>query len=144
MKYTLDGLHLTEQFEGCRLVAYQDSVGVWTIGYGHTLGVHQGMTCTQAEAEAWLQSDIQACVDGINKAGADRLALTQGEFNALVDFSFNLGLGALMHSTLWKLVLKTDFEAAAKEFPKWDMAGGKHLAGLLRRRVAEQAMFLRP
>lgn len=139
MDYSRDGLHLTKQFEGCRLVAYQDQVGVWTIGYGHTRGVTSGMTCTQEQAEAWLQEDIARVVDAINSGVT--VVLTQGEFDALVDFGFNLGVHALKHSTLWRKLNDGDFEGAAAEFPKWDMAGGKHVAGLLRRRLAEQKRF---
>jgi lysozyme len=94
MNYSKDGLvTLTEQFEGCRLVAYQDQVGVWTIGYGHTKNVKQGDICTQAQAEAFLLADVQECVDGINAHA--KVQLTQRKFDALVDFAFNLGLGAL-------------------------------------------------
>jgi lysozyme len=140
MNYSKDGLvTLTEQFEGCRLVAYQDQVGVWTIGYGHTKNVKQGDICTQAQAEAFLLADVQECVDGINAHA--KVQLTQRKFDALVDFAFNLGLGALEHSTLWKKLNAGDFAGAAAEFPKWDMAGGKHVSGLLRRRKAEQAFF---
>lgn len=130
---------LTESFEGCELTAYQDSVGIWTIGYGHTRGVKPGDTCTQAQADAWLAEDIQAVVDQIN---ADlHILITQHEFDALVDFGFNLGTHALEGSTLWKKLNAGDFAGAAAEFPRWDMAGGKHIVGLLRRRKLEQYWF---
>ena len=139
MNYSESGLDLTEESEGCRLVAYQDSVGVWTIGYGHTRGVVAGMTCTQAQAEAWLREDIASAIADINRLA--RVPLTQGEFDALVDFDFNLGGGALRGSTLLKLLNAGDHAAASLEFTKWDKAGGKVIAGLLRRRVSEQAEF---
>ena len=139
MNYSRTGLQLTEQFEGVRLAAYQDQVGRWTIGYGHTLGVQPGDTCTQSQAEAWLQEDIQwatRVVDAMVK-----VRLTQNEFDALVDFTFNLGSGSFEHSQLLALVNQGDFANAANEFQKWDHAGGQVVAGLLRRRVAEQEEF---
>jgi lysozyme len=136
MLYSLSGLHLTERFEGCKLVAYQDSKGVWTIGYGHTAGVRPGMTCTQAQAEAWLQQDIAWAAGRVN---ADvHVPLSQNEFDSLVDFVFNCGTGNFEHSTLLKLINKDDLTDAANEFAKWDEAGGTVIAGLLRRRMAEE------
>jgi lysozyme len=139
MEYSQKGLALTENFEGCRLIAYQDQTGRWTLGYGHAVGVHQGDSCTPEQAEALLMADIawaEAFVNHIVK-----VALTQGEFDALVDFTFNLGSGNLQSSTLLKLVNEGQFETAAKEFEKWDLAGGKVVAGLLRRRKAEEQEF---
>lgn len=140
--YSGNGLALTENFEGCRLAAYQDAVGIWTIGYGHIQEVHGGMTCTQQQAEEWLLEDVAACVDWLNAHVVPHVALTQGEFDALVDFSFNLGLHALAGSTLLKDVLANKMELAAAEFEKWDKAGGKVVAGLLRRRLAEKQEFI--
>ena len=137
--YSKAGIALTEQFEGCKLQAYQDQVGVWTIGYGHTRGVTPNMKCTQLQADQWLVEDVQMCVNVINRDCS--VKLTQGQFNALVDFSFNLGVDALKGSTLWKKLNAGDFKGAAAEFPKWDKAGGQHVAGLLRRRLAEQVEF---
>lgn len=139
MNYSKTGLQLTESFEGVRLVAYQDSVGVWTIGYGHTRGVDPGMTCTQAEADNWLMCDIAYSAEDVNTH--IKTTISQGEFDALVDFAFNLGAGSLNNSTLLKLVNAGDFDAAAQQFPRWDKAGGHEVAGLLRRRLAEQAEF---
>lgn len=139
IQYSKSGVALTERFEGCKLTAYQDQVGVWTIGYGRTHNVHPGDTCTQEQAEAWLQEDTEWAVRVVNALVT--VPLTQGEFDALVDFTFNLGSGSIQHSTLLKLVNAGQFETAAKEFEKWDMAGGKHVAGLLRRRIAEEQEF---
>jgi lysozyme len=139
MNYSDAGLDLTEESEGCRLVAYQDSVGVWTIGYGHTQGVHAGMTCTQAQAEVWLREDIMSAIADVNRLV--KVPLTQGEFDALVDFDFNLGGGALRGSTLLRLLNAGDHASAAEQFERWDKAGGHVLAGLLRRRLAEEAEF---
>ena len=140
MKYSKSGLALTERFEGCRLVAYWDPLGkVWTIAYGHTRGVHAGMTCTQEQAVRWLLEDIAFAEQNVNTHVT--IPITQGEFDALVDFAFNCGSANLDSSTLLKLVNAGDMEHAAKEFEKWDHAGGKEVAGLLRRRLAEEAEF---
>ena len=139
MEYSKDGLALTETFEGCRLQAYQDSVGVWTIGYGHTENVFDGQVCSQDEAEQFLLQDVQTAVNAVNTYV--KAPLTQHQFDALVDFTFNLGTGSLHSSTLLKLVNAGDFLSAAEEFEKWDKAGGVVVAGLLRRRVAEKTEF---
>ena len=140
LTYSKDGLTLTEQFEGCRLVAYQDQVGVWTIGYGHTgSGVVSGLTITQDQAEDLLTSDVAASAAYVN--AAVMVELQQNEFDALVDFVFNLGRGAFAGSTLLKNLNAGQFDAAAAQFDLWDHAGGQVVAGLLRRRQAEQAMF---
>ncbi len=139
MQYSKVGLALTERFEGCRLEAYQDSVGVWTIGYGHTRGVQQGMTCTQEQAEEWLLQDSLQAQDAVNDLVT--VLLTQPEFDALVDFTFNLGAGALAESTMLRLLNAGDFAGAASQFELWDHAGGKVVAGLLRRRLAEKQEF---
>jgi lysozyme len=139
MKYSLSGAALTERFESCRLVAYQDQVGVWTCGWGHTHGVSQGLVITQAIADSWLLEDTANAEDDVNKYV--RVSLSQGAFDALVDFAFNLGCGALNNSTLLKDLNNGDHAAAAAEFEKWDHAGGKVVAGLLRRREAEAAEF---
>lgn len=139
MTYSRQGLALTESFEGVRLTAYQDSTGRWTIGYGHTFVVCKGDTCTQEQAEQWLANDIAWAAKYVSSAVS--VPLTQGEFDALVDFTFNLGAGSLEHSTLLRLINEGQIAAAALEFEKWDYAGGKIVAGLLRRRVAEQIEF---
>ena len=138
--YSIAGRELTESFEGCKLEAYQDVRGVWTIGYGHTGSVSPGDTCTQQEADDWLQEDIQwAAQVVVREVKRD---LTQGEFDALVDFVYNVGSGNFASSTLLKMINAGDFVGAAAQFEHWDVAGGKHIAGLLRRRVAEEQEFL--
>ena len=140
MTYSDKGLALTKSFEGCRLAAYQDSTGKWTIGYGHTAEVKEGDTCTYDQASDWLQADIQWAVHAVNTLVT--FAVNQNQFDALVDFTFNLGSGSLSRSYLLKLVNDGNIEAAAAEFEKWDQAGGKTEEGLLRRRLAERALFL--
>lgn len=142
MPYTWSksGADLTERFEQCRLTAYWDALGkVWTIGWGHTRGVTQGLSCTQAQADQWLDDDMAGCVADVN--ANVKVPLTQNEFDALCDFSFNLGCAALNGSTLLKYLNAGNFAAAAQEFQKWDHAGGAVVAGLLKRRIAEQDEF---
>lgn len=140
MDYSKSGLNLTERFEGCRLEAYQDQIGRWTIGFGHTLNVHPGDTCSQNQAEAFLALDMHWAEMIVNNY--THIRLTQGEYDALVDFVFNLGAGNFKHSQLLILVNQGNFAAAANEFAKWDHAGGVVVAGLLRRRIAEETEFV--
>jgi len=141
MKYSKDGLALTESFESCKLVAYQDVKGVWTIGWGHTgVLVRPGLTCTQEQADAWLLEDCAAAEQAVNRFVC--VAINQHEFDALVDFAFNCGITAFANSTLLKKLNSGDIPGAAHEFEKWDHASGKVVAGLLRRRLAEEKEFL--
>lgn len=139
MEYSDRGLSLTKGFESCRFTAYLDSVGVPTIGYGHTAGVKIGDTCTQAQADEWLMQDLLAAVIAVNRLV--KVPLTQGQFDALVDFTFNLGAGNLQNSTLLRRLNERNYTAAAMEFLRWNRAGGKVLTGLTRRRLAEQQLF---
>lgn len=124
-----------QEFEGLRLTAYKCPAGVWTIGYGHTKGVKMGQTITKAQAETLLRGDLLPCeeyVRGLN------LELTQGQFDALVDFCFNLGTAALQRSTLLqKIRTKADEQTIRGEFAKWVNAGGVRLQGLVKRRAWE-------
>src|SRR5579863_2033759 len=139
MQYSKQGMALTEQFESCRLAAYQDSGGIWTIGWGHTLGVEAGMTCSQVQADQWLLDDVQLAANAVNQMV--KIGMTQEEFDALVDFVFNLGVGNFQRSTLLADLNANDIEGVIGEFEKWDQAGGKVVAGLLARRNAEKALF---
>jgi lysozyme len=140
LNYSKNGLALTEKFEGCRLTAYQDQVGVWTVGYGHTgPDVTPGLNITQQQAEELLAKDVSSACTCVNNLVA--MELTQSEFDALVDFVFNLGTGAFSRSTLLRDLNAGDMAAAASQFELWDKAGGMVVAGLLRRRQAEPEMF---
>ena len=139
MKIGERGLALIREFEGCRLQAYQDSVGVWTIGYGCTTDVEPGQIITQAEAEARLSEDLKHAESCVNAAVT--VPLTQHEFDACVSFVFNLGCGNFRKSTLLLKLLDSDYDGAALEFRIWDKAGGQVLAGLTRRRMAEERLF---
>lgn len=142
LKMSQTGLDLTMASEGVRLTAYRDSVGVLTIGYGHTNGVTEGMACTQQQAEQWLAEDVSGSEYVVNKVVT--AVLNQNQFDALVDFVFNLGSGNFQSSTLLKLLNQGDYAGASAEFPRWNLAGGKPLAGLTTRRLAEQKLFDTP
>lgn len=135
-------IDLVKQFEGCRLQAYQDQAGVWTIGYGHTGGVGPMDYITLEQAEQYLRDDLAISCEQVQKLIS--VPLNDNQFGALVDFTYNEGSGRLLSSTMRKLLDAGDYDAAAKEFPKWDIAAGKVDAGLLRRRLAEQALFMLP
>lgn len=139
MQYSKTGLALTERFESCRLEAYQDQVGVWTIGWGHTKGVYEGMTCTAEQALQWLIQDTLAAATAVNVLV--NVPVTQDEFDALTDFIFNLGAMAFASSTMLRLLNAGDYEGAAGQFERWDHAGGVEVAGLLRRRKEEEDLF---
>jgi lysozyme len=135
------GIDLIKSFESLRLVAYQDEVGVWTIGYGSTWGVIPGTAITQAQADSRLASDVEvasSCVD--RKCGP----LTQNQFDALTSFTFNVGGGAFSGSTLLRLLNAGETAAAALQFVRWDHAGSSVSAGLLTRRERERDLFLTP
>ena len=122
-------------FEGCKLTAYRCPAGVWTIGVGHTRGVKQGQKITEAQAISLLKGDLLPCENYVNNLGVCK---TQGQFDALVDFCFNLGTGALGRSTLLKFIRQGKPEQYIRgEFAKWVKSGGKTLAGLVKRRAWE-------
>lgn len=138
------GLNLIKSFESLRLDAYKDSVGIPTIGYGTIRidgnPVQMGMTITEDQADYYLKTEVEEFEKVINHSVA--VELTQNQFDALVSFTYNLGSGNLLKSTLLKKLNAGDYQGAADEFPKWSMAGGHVLAGLLRRRNAERDLFL--
>ena len=122
-------------FEGCKLTAYRCPAGVWTIGVGHTRGVKQGQKITEAQAISLLKGDLLPCENYVNNLGVCK---AQGQFDALVDFCFNLGTGALGRSTLLKFIRQGKAEQYIRgEFAKWVKSGGKTLAGLVKRRAWE-------
>lgn len=140
MRTSENGRKLIQQFEGCREKAYQDCVGVWTIGYGHTGNVKAGQVISKKEADRLLSEDLKRFESGVEKNV--KVALTQNQFDALVSFCYNLGVGSLQKSTLLKKLNNGDHKGAAEEFLKWNKAGGKVLTGLVRRREAERQLFL--
>ena len=135
------GLELIKSFEGCILDAYQDCVGVWTIGYGSTGShVYPGLSITQQEAEDLLKQDLSRFEKAVSSFVT--VPINGNQFDALVSFAYNLGEGALQGSTLLWLLNQGDYAGAADEFLKWASAGGEILAGLVRRRKAERSLFL--
>lgn len=145
MQASNNGINLIKQFEGCKLTAYRDSVGVWTIGYGWTRPVDgkpikAGMKIDIPIAERLLKTGLVGYEFDVMKMV--RVRLSQNQFDALVSFCYNLGARSLSTSTLLKKLNAGDYAGAANEFPKWNKAGGKVLAGLTRRREAEKSLFL--
>lgn len=139
------GIALIKQFEGCKLTAYQDSVGVWTIGYGWTQPVdgkpiRAGMTIKQETAERLLKTGLVSYESDVSRLV--KVGLTQWQFDALVSFTYNLGARSLSTSTLLRKLNAGDYAGASDEFLRWNKAGGKVLNGLTRRREAERALFL--
>lgn len=139
MRTSDNGLALIRRFEGLRLRAYKDSVGKPTIGYGTTRGVTMGMTITAERAEALLREDVQRFEGHLDRLV--RVPLTQGQWDALVSWVYNLGPTNLEQSTLLRLLNASDYAGAAAEIERWVHAGGKRLEGLVRRRAAERALF---
>lgn len=134
------GISLIKSFEGCKLYAYRDSVGIATIGYGHTKGVYMGMAITQRQADEFLLSDIENIEKNLNGL---HINFRQNQFDALCSWIFNLGIGNFNSSTMKKYIAggKKD-EDITDQMIKWHNAGGKPLLGLKRRRIAEANMFI--
>ena len=139
MNISQEGLDLIKKFEGCELKAYQDSVGVWTIGYGHTKGVEEGQEITQDEAEEMLASELDE-YEGYIRDMVE-CDLEQCQFDALVAWVYNLGPTNLRSSTMLKRLNANDLDDVPNQIKRWDKAGGKVLAGLVRRREAESLLF---
>ena len=142
MKISAAGIELLKQFEGCRLTAYQDSVGVWTIGFGTTTGVKEGQTISQVKAEEYLRFDLAIFEKAVTESL--KVPVNQNQFDALVSFTYNVGVSAFRSSTLLNLINeKTDKKVVAAEFSKWVKAGNQTLPGLVSRRKAESELFLK-
>lgn len=139
------GISLLKSFEGLRLAAYQDIGGVWTIGYGHTsaaggMRVDRGLTITHEQAEQMLKDDLARMTYPVIKRWVN-VPLTQGQFDALASFTYNLGEGQVSKSTLLKLLNAQDYQGAANEFDRWVYAGNTKVNGLIRRRQNERELF---
>ena len=140
MNISNKGIELIKKYEGCRLSSYKCPAGVWTIGYGHTKGVREGMNITLKEANIFLQNDLK--IHEKNVAKLVKVPLNQNQFDALVSFEFNVGISNFQKSTLLKKLNKNDFIGASGEFEKWIYANHKPLLGLAKRRKAEKELFL--
>ncbi|EIO0371983.1 lysozyme [Salmonella enterica] len=142
------GIRLIKQFEGCSLTAYPDpgtGGDPWSIGYGWThpidgKPVKRGMTIDQVTADRLLKTGLVGYENDVLKVV--RVKLTQGQFDALVSFAYNVGSRALSTSTLLKKLNAGDIKGAADEFLRWNKAGGKVMLGLTNRRKAERDVFL--
>ena len=136
----MEGLALIKKFEGCELKAYQCSAGVWTIGYGHTKDVVEGMEITQEQAEQMLVDELHEYESYIYKYVT--VALSQNQFDALVSWVYNLGPANLSASTMLKVLNSGEYEDVPAQMKRWNKAGGKVLEGLIRRREAEACLFV--
>jgi lysozyme len=138
------GIKLIQSFEGYRNKAYFCPAGLVTIGYGTTRingkPVSIGMKCTKKQALEWMKEDLEEFEDAVNDL-VD-VKITQNQFDAIVSFAYNCGIGNLKSSTLLKKVNSKDFKGAADEFLKWNKGNGKVLNGLTRRRKSERKLFL--
>jgi len=141
MKTSEAGKRFIKEKEGLRLEAYRCSAGVLTIGYGHTAGVVPGMKIDLMQAEKFFADDLEKKAEAVVNRLV-KVSLSQGQYDALVSFTFNLGAGNLMKSTLLKLLNAGDYSGAAKQFERWNKSGGKVTAGLVKRRAEEKKMFL--
>jgi lysozyme len=142
MTVSQQGIDLIKQFEGLRLKAYQDSVGVWTIGYGTTMypdgtRVKKGDVITIQQADEYLTKDVQR-----RAAAVGTIHVNQNQFDAIISFCYNLGLGAWAKSTLRKKIIQDRNDPTIRdEFMKWVNAGGKKLPGLVKRRKQEADLY---
>ncbi|KRJ17880.1 lysozyme [Acinetobacter pittii] len=140
------GVDLISSFEGTQFTAYDDGVGIWTIGTGTTVypngvKVKKGDACTAEQAKTYFKHDLAKFEKTVNESVT--VPLTQNQFDALVSLTYNIGSGAFNNSTLLKKLNKGDYQGAADQFLAWKKAGGKVLPGLVRRREAERALFLK-
>lgn len=133
MKASNAAINLIKKWEGLKLDAYVDPVGIWTIGWGTTKDVYPGQTITRAQAEAFLMRDIAQFAGQVNRLIT--ASLTQGQFDALVSFTYNLGAGRLQSSTLRKKInANPDDPSIRYEFNRWVHGDGQVLPGLVKRR----------
>jgi lysozyme len=139
---------LIQQFEGLKLEAYQDSVGIWTIGYGNIRNldtnqpIKKGDVITLDTANKWLSQEVTALQAKLKKL--IKVSVTDNQFNAITSLVYNIGIGAFTKSTLLKLLnAGSPKEEVAKQFLRWNKAGGKEIKGLTNRRQAEYNLFLK-
>jgi len=144
MQISAEGLSLIKKFEGCPekdgiCESYKCAAGVWTIGYGSTHGITEGMKITKNEAEALLTHEMPQYEGYVNDLV--EVPLEQHQFDALVCWVFNLGGGSLRTSTLLKKLNNSEYDEVPNQIKRWNKAGGKVLDGLIRRREAEALLF---
>tara|TARA_B110000046_G_scaffold37925_1_gene41455 strand:+ start:2527 stop:2970 length:444 start_codon:yes stop_codon:yes gene_type:complete len=139
MKISEEGISLIKKFEGCKLEAYLDAVDVPTIAYGRTKDVKIGDICTQQQAEDWLEEELVEYEGYVNEAV--KVELTQPQFDSLVSWTYNLGPSNLNRSSMLRVLNASDYDNVPEQIMRWNKAGGRVLAGLVRRREAEAEMF---
>ncbi|MEQ1318929.1 lysozyme [Acinetobacter guillouiae] len=143
MKISNIGINLIRGFEDLRLKAYDDGVGVWTIGYGTTaingVAVKKGDTCTAEQAKSYMAQDLKKFESAVNTSV--KVPLNQNQFDALVSLTYNIGTGAFKDSTLLKKLNAKDYKGAAAQFDRWNKGGGKVMQGLVNRRAKERKLF---
>jgi len=145
MSVSNKGVDLICEFEGKRLVAYDDGVGVWTIGFGtikypNGVRVKKGDTCTLEQAKEYMRHDLIEFEHTVNSSV--KVPLNQNQFDALVSLAYNIGSSAFKSSTLVKKLNTGDYQGAADQFNVWVNAGGKRMQGLANRRDKEKLLFL--
>lgn len=141
MKTSSKGIEFIKRHEGFRARAYKCPAGVWTIGYGHTRGVNNGDVITKEQGERFLIRDLQTAEREVNSHG---LIINQNQFDALVSFVFNVGVGNFSRSTLLrKLKVNTNDSTISYEFSRWKNGGGKVLPGLVKRRKEESELYFK-
>ncbi len=139
MKTSDKGIDLIKKYEGFRAKAYKCPSDKWTIGYGHTLNVKSTDVIDKAQAEYFLRQDVEFAEKEVNK---HNLNINQNQFDALVSFVFNLGVGNFARSTLLrKIKSNPDDPTIRKEFERWVYEGGKILTGLIKRRKEEANLY---
>lgn len=140
MKTSDDGIHDIEGYEGKEHKAYQDTGGVWTNGVGHTgPDVHEGQVVDDLQIFIWLKEDLKEAEDAVNRLV--KVPLTQGQFDALVSFVFNLGETQFANSTLLKKLNAGDYDGACNQFQRWVYDEGQIQPGLVKRRHGEAERF---
>lgn len=145
MSVSNKGVDLICEFEGKRLAAYDDGVGVWTIGFGtikypNGVRVKKGDTCTLDQAKEYMRHDLIEFEHTVNSSV--KVPLNQNQFDALVSLAYNIGSNAFKSSTLVKKLNTGDYQGAADQFNVWVNAGGKRMQGLVNRRDREKLLFL--
>jgi lysozyme len=139
MNISQEGISLIKKFEGCELEAYKCAAGVWTIGYGHTKDVKEGDSILKEDAESMLMHELQKYCNDVNIAV--KVDLKQNEFDALVSWTYNLGLTNLNSSTMLRVLNEGKHNEVPAQIKRWNKASGQVKQGLVRRREAEALMF---
>ena len=143
MKMSSNGINLIFGFEGLELKAYDDGMGVWTIGYGTTVingvKVKKGDTCTIEQAKSYMAQDLKEFESAVDTSV--KVTINQNQFDALVSLAYNIGTGTFKSSTLLKKLNAKDYKGASAQFDRWNRAGGKVVQGLVNRRAKERKLF---